>query len=73
MGKSVSDGWIIGGATMVLSGLLGGVLGGVFAGLGLEYEAFPDEQLGAFPMGMLGDGGMGEYETESEFEPSMVY
>lgn len=73
MGKSVSDGWIIGGATMVLSGLLGGVLGGVFAGLGLEYEAFPDEQLGAFPMGMLGDGGMGAYAEDNEFEPSMVY
>lgn len=72
MGKAVSDGWIIGGATMVLSSLLGGVLGGVFAGLGLEYEAFPNE-VGAFPMGMLGDGGMGDMMGENEFEPSMVY
>lgn len=74
MGKSISDGWVIGGATMILSNLVGGVLGGVFAGLGLEYDAFP---MGAFPdngvAGMLGDmQGMG-YGAENEFEPSMVY
>lgn len=53
MGKSVSDGWIVGGATMILSNVLSGVLGGALAGLGLEYEAFPE--MGAFPMGMLGE------------------
>ena len=74
MGRSISDGWIIGGATMILSSLVGGVLGGVFAGLGLDYEAFP---MGAFPddqpMGMLGDDGMGAYAEDNEFSPSMVY
>ena len=74
MGKSISDGWIIGGATMILSQLVGGVLGGVFAGLGLEYDAFP---MGAFPdeqpMGMLGNDGMGSFAEDNEFSPSMVY
>ena len=65
LGKNVSDGWIIGGAAAVLSGIVSTTLGGVFAGLGLDYEdyaAFPtnDNQMAAFP-----DGGMGMLDNES--------
>lgn len=75
MGKSASDGWIVGSASALLSNLLGGVLGGVFAGLGLEYEAFPGE-VGAFPgnqMGMLADMGNAYGAMDEEFEPTVVY
>ena len=75
MGRSISDGWIVGGASVILSNLLSGMLGGVFAGLGLEYDAFP---MGAFPdeqpMGMLGEmNGIGGLGMAEEFEPTMVY
>jgi hypothetical protein len=74
-GKSVADGWIIGGASMVLSNVLSNTVGGVLAGLGLDYDslsAFPEQQtMQAFPeggMGMLDNEGMaGEYDIESMY------
>jgi hypothetical protein len=65
LGKQVSDGWIIGGAAMVLSNIISTAIPTVFAGLGLDYSAFPE--MGSFPeaSGDLGMGMMGNENYQS--------
>ena len=76
VGKNVSDGWIIGSASYLVSNVLSTFVGGALAGLGLDgMGAFP-QQYAAFPeqMGMLGNEAMGEYVDDAySFEPGMVY
>lgn len=65
LGKQVSDGWIIGGAAVVLSNIISTAIPTVFAGLGLDYAAFPE--MGSFPenSGDLGMGMMGNENYQS--------
>lgn len=51
-GRSASDGFVVGGATMVLYGVVKNLLGGTMTMLGLgedTLEAFPDRAYAAFP------------------------
>lgn len=68
VGRSLSDAWIIGGAALVLSDVIGGLIGGSFAGLG--FDAFPGganyNLLSAFPS----EAGYAGYADE--FAPTTV-
>lgn len=51
-GRNASDGFVVGGATMVLYGVVKNLLGGTMTMLGLgedTLEAFPDQSMAAFP------------------------